>query len=1191
MKLFFTRMLLCAFLCGSMTAFAQVQSPLNIALAEVNENYTEWGLTKTDITDMFVSDLSFNEENGIARVYFQQRYAGIKAHKAILNVAIDAEGKVFFVGKRFVPNLSGKISTTLPTLDAAAAVNAALTHLTVTPNAPLQIKEQNGSREVVFAGAEFAKTDIEVELQYALLDDENVRLAWDMVIDPRKDSDRWSMRIDALTGEVLQQENWTIYCNHVQDTYHNHDASCREKPAGLGSIRETLTAQSAAVSMLAEDDAQYNVFAVPTESPAHGDRVMVQNPAWLPASPYGWHDTDGVDGPEYTITRGNNTWAWEDRDDNQSSAGDEPDGGEDLIFDYFYSNDAEPTEYIDAAVTNLFYMVNVMHDFAFANGMTTDEGSFQENNYGGSGQDGDPVMSLAQASADAGSVNNAFYSHANDGSSPSVNMFVWDQAGGAQFLQVDAPSSIGGLYDTGVAVDWGAEITSSNGVSGQVVEVNDDEFNPYATDACEELQNGDEVDGKIALIDRGGCQFGTKALTAQNSGAIGVIICNFADETINMAAGDDGPFVNIPVVFIKSNDCQTIRQFAGDGLEVTLVAPDPSGPNQLDGDLDNGIIAHEFGHGISIRMTCGANTAGLGNAEQMGEGWSDFFGLVVSAKEGDVGEMRRGVGTYVQRQPNDGRGIRRYPYSTDVNISPLTYGDVAGNTGVHAVGEVWCNMIWDLYWAMVDEYGFDPDIYDGDGGNNRAVKLVFEGMAIQPCSPGFVDGRDAILAADEALYGGENQCLIWDVFARRGVGFYADQGSANSATDQIEDFEPRPTCIQELKITKEVTPLVNPGEDIDVTITIINHKPEAVTEVVVTDDLPAGTQYIAGSGTIDGTVSGNTVSFDLGTMQFEDEIVLSYKLSTDPSIFSERLYYNDMEGDVSEYFFDTFDDQDLFNPFELTDANSFSGEKSYFVEDVEAESRDALLNITPFVINAENPVIRFYHNYDTEGGADAGLFELTTDEDPLEGSVWQDAGADFFRGDYPGLVQYGTFVVPNLEAFSGNSGGWVASYADMSAFAGEQIYLRWRFGTDDNTPGFGWYIDDIEYMDMKNYVSDATVTSAEGDNVSATPKGRGTVIESQIVDSVFEPVTEDLSVSVFPNPAHSFVQVRMNTTTATDVEITLTATDGRMLQSYEVRADGETDFPLNVSSVPEGLYFLNINADGHVYTEKVIITK
>ena len=70
-----------------------------------------------------------------------------------------------------------------------------------------------------------------------------------------------------------------------------------------------------------------------------------------------------------------------------------------------------------------------------------------------------------------------------------------------------------------------------------------------------------------------------------------------------------------------------------------------------------------------------------------------------------------------------------------------------------------------------------------------ALALVTEGMKIQPCNPGFVDGRDAILAADVALFGGTNQCLIWEAFAKRGLGYSASQGSPFSRSDGIQAFD------------------------------------------------------------------------------------------------------------------------------------------------------------------------------------------------------------------------------------------------------------------------------------------------------------------------------------------------------------------------------------------------------------------
>jgi hypothetical protein len=69
-----------------------------------------------------------------------------------------------------------------------------------------------------------------------------------------------------------------------------------------------------------------------------------------------------------------------------------------------------------------------------------------------------------------------------------------------------------------------------------------------------------------------------------------------------------------------------------------------------------------------------------------------------------------------------------------------------------------------------------------------------DGMKFQPCSPGFVDGRNAILTADVELTEGENQCEIWRAFAKRGLGFSASQGSSNNRTDGVQAFDLPAAC-------------------------------------------------------------------------------------------------------------------------------------------------------------------------------------------------------------------------------------------------------------------------------------------------------------------------------------------------------------------------------------------------------------
>ncbi len=219
-----------------------------------------------------------------------------------------------------------------------------------------------------------------------------------------------------------------------------------------------------------------------------------------------------------------------------------------------------------------------------------------------------------------------------------------------------------------------------------------------------------------------------------------------------------------------------------------------------DGDFDNGVILHEYGHGVSNRLTGGPlNVSCLQNAEQMGEGWSDYFGLILTMQAGDTATKRRPIGNYLLGQAQTGGGIRSTPYqpapgapySTDFAINSATYGDTNGGLSApHGVGFVWTTILWEMTWELIGAHGWSSEIYDADGtaGNQIALNLVMEGMRLQPCSPGFVDGRNAILAADQALYNGAHTSLLWAAFARRGLGIGASQGSSSSRSDQVEDF-------------------------------------------------------------------------------------------------------------------------------------------------------------------------------------------------------------------------------------------------------------------------------------------------------------------------------------------------------------------------------------------------------------------
>lgn len=129
---------------------------------------------------------------------------------------------------------------------------------------------------------------------------------------------------------------------------------------------------------------------------------------------------------------------------------------------------------------------------------------------------------------------------------------------------VEAPAAIAGSYDFTYTNGWGADMTNPANSVLDTVMLADDSL------ACSSLVN--DLTGKIALIYRGSCEFGAKALAAQNAGAIAVIIVNnIPGAPIAMGAGASGGSVTIPVVMVSQADGAIIHdQLASDDVVVFI---------------------------------------------------------------------------------------------------------------------------------------------------------------------------------------------------------------------------------------------------------------------------------------------------------------------------------------------------------------------------------------------------------------------------------------------------------------------------------------------------------------------------------------------------------------------------------------------------------------------------------------------
>lgn len=127
-------------------------------------------------------------------------------------------------------------------------------------------------------------------------------------------------------------------------------------------------------------------------------------------------------------------------------------------------------------------------------------------------------------------------------------------------LRVEAPPALAGELDS-TSAQFGPA-PSAQGVSGSVVA-------SAPLDACTALSNPGEVAGRIALVDRGSCNFTVKVKNAQLAGALAAIVANNAGGPLIVMSGDDAS-ITIPSVLVSQGDGATLRAALGGGVTASI---------------------------------------------------------------------------------------------------------------------------------------------------------------------------------------------------------------------------------------------------------------------------------------------------------------------------------------------------------------------------------------------------------------------------------------------------------------------------------------------------------------------------------------------------------------------------------------------------------------------------------------------
>lgn len=892
------------------------------------------------------------------------------------------------------------------------------------------------------------------------------------------------------------------------------------------------------------------------------------------------------------------------------------------VFDHTYNTALSPTSSSaqrSASITTLFYLNNFLHDWFYDAGFDEASGNAQTDNFGRGGAAGDAILAEGQ---DYSGTNNANMSTPSDGGSPRMQMYVFNVASAK--VTVSAPAGIAGDYVAAVATGFGPQTFT---LAGQVVEALDGAA--PTTDICSAVVNGATVSGKIALIDRGICNFNSKVQFAQNAGAIGVILVNNVDVTVPPTVTGSSGTITIPSVMVSQAVGNAIRAQLGAGVTVTLTR---QANVQRDGTIDGHIVAHEWGHYLSNRLVGNAVGLSTNQAGGMGEGWSDFISLLLAARPGDSPSDFSGIyntGPYALSASGVANhayyfGIRRYPYSTDMSKAPLTYrhivpfnalppgipvnsnADPAGsnNSQVHRTGEVWCNMLWECYAALLRDTGR----LTFDQASQRMREYLIAGFKLTPDAPTLVDARDALLAA--AVAGDPADfALFVQAFAKRGLGIGAVAGDPVDNTGAVESFVVGGDLrIASLSLSDDVHSCdddgyLDNGESGTIQVRVLNSGATTLSGSTITVTSPtSGVTF----------PSGNVVALPSSTPFTEvaagirvdlsgaaPGVLLTLEVAVDdpgllqagPRLATLRDYGQSDEGTGVS------DDAEAHNTAWTFDAapgalggpwrrvESSPTDHEYFLEDV-GTTTDLRFVSPPLVVDAVQPLtIGFSHRYSFEWDAgsnyDGGVIELSSNG----GASWVDLGASLSPG-YNGTLDGFANPVATRPAFVRVSSGFPAmiptTIALGNAYAGQTVQIRFRHGADPGVGAPGWWIDDLSVSGITN--APFIVLGPETGTCSPV--------------SVGEPLPTALSLSIpGSHPASGVARLRFSLPSARRVTLTLHDLAGRRVATL---AEGdfsaghhEAAFTRNADgSLPgAGVYFARLTAGDQRLSRRFVLVR
>ena len=761
------------------------------------------------------------------------------------------------------------------------------------------------------------------------------------------------------------------------------------------------------------------------------------------------------------------------------------------------------------AIQQLFYNVNFLHDWYYDAGFDEAAGNAQTDNFARGGVAGDSIK--AQAQDDSG-FDNANMTTPADGGRPRMRMYVFISP--SNMLDIQTPANLARKLPVGIAA-----------FGPQTFDVTANLVVPTFTRGACTITNAAALVGNIGVFnfdntDGTGCSTGTRILRIEAAGAVGSVLI-YTNATPNNAANFIGftPLFTKPIVTVPFNTGAVLKTqiAAGQPLRTRMLR----GPDR-DGSLDQQIVFHEFFHYVSNRLVGDGAGLGTNHASGMGEGWSDFSSMLLTARETDTlvpsNATFNGVyalasyatsGVPFDGSPNDAYyfGIRRYPYSTDMTKNPLTFKHIAegealpvgppvgfgadgiGNSEVHNTGEVWTTMLWECYAGLLrDTLGPTPRL-TFQQAQDRMKRYVVAGLKATPVFPTFTEARDGILAA--ALATDPADFLVFKIaFAKRGAGSRAVSPDRFTPDNigVVEDF--------------------SVGPDLRLDTVTLTDTADSCDHDGVLDRGEFGTLAVTlrNTGTTALTATTAAVHSTSTDIWFPDGQALTFPTlaaGTTATVNLRVAYLGTATGIQQVDFQIDYADPQVPGPLTKTvgfRTNTDESPASSATETVEALTSPmtlgfgtALANLSPWHRLEVTPLQHVWHADDGAAGSDQYLISPPLTVGPT-GSLslsfdhsWSfesDGVGDFFDGgvvemstnggafvDIGTTAYNGTLLVytgnvnplQGSRAFVGASNGVVHTTLTRTVAAGASIQIRFRLASDEAGGAAGWNIDNIVY--------------------------------------------------------------------------------------------------------------------------------